>query len=202
MTGRGDPASARGTARRVGTWFGVAALAVSFAGIVVAIALAPWFSPTANALSDLGVRGQASAPAFNYGLIAGGALGVGFAARLWPDAPGRVGRAGVGVLAASFLSLALIGAFPTPHPYHFPVATGFYALFTYGLFLYGSAGALAGRVRAGLLAVWLGIAHATAWIGWAIAGAEGLAIPETVGALLLGIWVVVTTRRLRDTEAG
>jgi hypothetical membrane protein len=188
----------RPSLRHAGTHLGLLALAVSFLGIAVAIALAPWFSPTANALSDLGVRGQASAPAFNYGLIAGGALGVGFAARLRPAATGRLGRAGVAVFAASFLSLALIGVFPTPHPYHFPAAAGFYALFTYGLFVYGSAEALAGRVRPGLLAIWLGVAHVTAWMGWALAGVEGLAIPETAGALLLGVWVVATTRRLRE----
>jgi hypothetical membrane protein len=186
------------TIRRVGTWLGVLALAVSLLGIAAAIALAPWFSWTGNALSDLGVRGEASAPPFNYGLIAGGTLGVGFAARLWSDAPGRLGRAGLGVLGASFLSLALIGVFPTPHPYHFPVSLGFFALFTYGLFVYGSAKALAGRIRVGIGTIWLGISHVTFWAAWAFAGTEGVAIPETVGALLLGVWVVTTTRRLQE----
>jgi hypothetical membrane protein len=184
--------------RRAGTYLGVAALAVSVLGIAVAIALAPWFSPAGNALSDLGASGRASAPAFNYGLILGGILGTGFAVRLWPDAPGRLGRAGVGLLGVSFGSLALIGVFPTPHEYHFPVSVTFFTLFTYGLFVYGSADALAGRLRAGIGTVWLGIAHVTFWVGWAAAGTDGLAIPETVGAVLLGVWVVVTTRRLRE----
>lgn len=186
--------------RRAGTWLGVAALAISLLGIGIAVALAPWFSPTANALSDLGARGEASAPAFNYGLIAGGTLGVGFAARLWPDAPGRLGRGGVAVLGVSFVCLALIGVFPTPHPYHLPVAVAFFTLFTYGLFVYGSGEALAGRVRAGIGTVWLGIAHVTGWIVWAVAGPEGLAVPEMVGTILLGVWVVATTRRLRGAE--
>jgi hypothetical membrane protein len=188
--------------RRAGTWLGVAALTVSGLGIVVAVALAPWFSPTGNALSDLGVRGEASAPAFNYGLILGGILGTGFAVRLWPDAPGRLGRAGVGLLAVSFVSLALIGVFPTPHEYHFTVSVAFFTLFTYGLFVHGSADALARSVRAGLGTIWLGIAHVTFWVVWTAAGTDGLAIPETAGAVLLGVWVVVTTRRLRKTECG
>jgi hypothetical membrane protein len=185
--------------RRAGTWLGVVALAVSGLGIVAAVALAPWFSPTGNALSDLGARGETSAPAFNYGLILGGILGTGFAVRLWPDAPGRLGRAGVGLLGVSFVNLALIGVFPTPQGYHLPVAVAFFTLFTYGLFVYGSADALAGRVRAGIGTVWLGIGHVTFWVVWTVAGTDGLAVPETVGAGLLGVWVVVTTRRLRET---
>ena len=185
--------------RRAGTYLGVVALAVSVLGIGTAIALAPWFSPTADALSDLGVPGEASAPAFNAGLIVGGLLGTGFALRLWPDAPGRLGRAGVGILAVSFLCLSLIGVFPTPHEYHLAVSVAFFALFTYGLFVYGSADALAGCVRTGVGTVWLGIGHVTVWVVWAVAGTEGLAVPETVGAALLGIWVVATTRRLRET---
>lgn len=183
--------------RLAGTWLGVIALGVSTLGIATAIALAPWFSPTANALSDLGVRGRASAPAFNYGLIAGGVLGVGFAVRLWFDAPGRIGRVAVVILGASLASMALIGVFPTPHSNHFPAAVAFFLLFTYALFAYGSGEALVGRVRAGLTTIWLGIAHVTGWVVWALAGIEGLAIPETIGAALLGVWVVATTQRLR-----
>jgi len=183
--------------RRAGTWLGVAALAVSLLGIAVAIALAPWFSWTTNALSDLGVRGEASAPAFNAGLIAGGILGGGFAVRLWPDAPGRLGRAAAGVFGLSFACLALIGVFPTPHPYHFPVAAGFFGLFTCGLFAYGSAEALAGRVRIGVGTICLGVGHALGWAVWSVSGVDGLAIPEAVGTVLLGVWVVATTRRLR-----
>lgn len=190
------------TLRQVGTRLGVLGLAVSTLGIVVAIALAPWFSPTANALSDLGEVGRASAPAFNYGLIAGGVLGVGFAARLWVDASGTVGRAGVALLAAALASMALIGVFPIPHPNHFAVSVAFFTLFTYALFVLGSAGALAGRVRAGLGAIWLGIAHVTFWVVWTAVGTEGVAIPETVGALTLGVWVVARTRRLLATEGG
>jgi hypothetical membrane protein len=189
----------RPSLERAGTWLGVVALGVSGLGIAAAIVLAPWFSWTGNALSDLGVRGETSAPVFNYGLIAGGLLGAGFAVRLRSDAPGSLGRAGVGIFALSFLSLALIGVFPTPHPYHFPVSVGFFALFTYGLFVYGSGEALAGRVRHGIGTVWLGVTHVTVWVVWGVAGTDGLAIPETVGALLLGIWVVATTRRLRET---
>lgn len=185
------------TLRRAGTWLGVAGLAVSTLGIAVAIVLAPWFSPTANALSDLGEVGRASAPAFNYGLLAGGVLGVGFAVRLWPDASGRLGRVGVATLAAALASMALIGVFPLPHPNHFPVSVGFFALFTYALFVLGSAEALAGRVRAGLAAIWLAVAHVTGWVVWIAVGTEGIAIPEAFGAACLGAWVLARTRRFR-----
>jgi len=189
------------TLRRAGTWLGVLGLVVSTLGIAVAIALAPWFSPTANALSDLGEVGRGSAPAFNYSLVAGGVLGLGFAARLWPETPGRLGRAGVAVLAAALASMALIGVFPIPHPYHVPVSVAFFSLFTYALFVLGSAEALAGTVRAGLATIWLGIAHVTGWVVWTAVGTDGIAIPEAFGAACLGAWVVARTRRLRADSA-
>jgi hypothetical membrane protein len=183
--------------RRAGTWLGVLGVAAFVLGTTVAVVLAPWFSPTANALSDLGARGQASAPAFNLGLIAAGVLGVGFAARLWPEAPGTVSRAGVALLGLALVSLALVGVFPVPHSYHVPAAIGFFVSLTYALFVYGTGQVLAGRARSGLVTVWLGIAHVTGWLGWALAGARGLAIPESMGAMILGVWVVRTTQRLR-----
>jgi hypothetical membrane protein len=190
------------TLRRAVDWLGVVGLAVSTLGIAVAIALAPWFSPTSNALSDLGEIGRRSAPAFNYGLIAGGVLGVGFAARLVTHASGTIERSGVALLAAALASMALIGVFPIPHPNHLAVSVAFFSLFTYALFVLGSAEVLAGGVRAGLGAIWLGIAHVTGWVVWTAAGTEGIAIPETVGALALAVWIVARTRRLLDSSSG
>jgi len=186
------------TVRDAGVWLGVLGIAASFVGIAVAMSLAPWFSLTGNALSDLGASGRASAPAFNGGLLLGGLLGVGFAARLWPEAPGPAGRLGVVLIAAALGALALIGVFPTPHPYHLPVAITFYVSFTYALFVYGSGEALAGRVREGLASIWVGIMHVTVWFVWPFAGTHGVAIPEAAGALLLAIWVLRRAQRLRE----
>ena len=185
--------------RRAGTWLGVLGVTVSFLGILVAVVSAPWFAWGANALSDLGVPGRASAPAFNYALIAGGLFGMGFVVRLWVTVSGIVLRVGLVVFGVAFGCLSLVGAFPSPTAYHLPVAVGFFLSFTYGLFVYGTGEVVSGRVRAGLGSIWLGIAHVTAWIAWLVAGANGVAVPEAVGAILLAVWVGAVTRRLQRT---
>jgi len=56
----------RDTPAAVARAAGVAAVAVAFAGILAAVASAPWFSWASNALSDLGVAGGLTATLFNY----------------------------------------------------------------------------------------------------------------------------------------
>ncbi|ADJ15376.1 DUF998 domain-containing protein [Halalkalicoccus jeotgali] len=85
-----------------------------------------------------------------------------------------------------------VGWFPTGHPYHLPVAAGFYLLVTFALWLDGTAGVLAGESRFGLAAIWLANTHLLQWLAWA-AGLRigpGLAIPETIGAALFALWVL------------
>jgi hypothetical membrane protein len=145
---------------------------------------------------------------FNGGMTVAGLLGATFVVRLGLAEGGAVARVGQGLLVAATLALAGVGLFPAGGPtgLHTPVAVAFFVLLTYGLAVDGTAGVLAGRPRSGLLFVWLAFANATGWAVYAVvaAGAEsapGVALPELVGAVGLGVWTVTRTRWLRATGA-
>ena len=79
-------------------------MVAALGGIALAVALAPWFSPTANALSDLGVADRAAvATAFNGGLLIGGGAALAYAWALWAAAR----TLGARVVAAEFAVAAL-----------------------------------------------------------------------------------------------
>jgi hypothetical membrane protein len=104
----------------------------------------------------------------------------------------------VAVLAVALVAMALVGVFPLPHAAHGPVAVAFFVLFTYGLVVHGTGDVLAGAVGRGLVSIWLGIAHPTAWLLGLLGDADGVAIPEFVGAGLLAGWVWLLFRSLRS----
>lgn len=173
-------------------FLGVAAVVISVVGMFGAVSLAPWFSVYENALSDLGRSGRPSAPVFNGALIASGVLGVGFIAKLWRRSAPRVERLGIVLFGGATAFVVLVGMFPTPHPYHFPVAVGFYVSLTFALFVYGTADALAGTVKIGLTTIWLGIVHTTSWVvWWVLMGDRGIARPEAIGAGVVAVWVLM-----------
>ena len=66
---------------RIAGWFGIATPILSLTLVFVSVAMSPWFSWHANALSDMGV--SATPNPFNFGLIAGGLLYIVFAIGLW-----------------------------------------------------------------------------------------------------------------------
>ncbi len=187
------------------TWAGAAGAVVAFTAILLSIQLAPWFSWTGNALSELGYRSLEYSWVFNGGLMLAGALGFVFVARVSLESRNRAQWAGASVLLASMLSLAGIGLYPAGHHLHNPASTAFFVALTYGLLLYGTGDVLAGDTRRGLVTVWLGAINATGWLVWVIAfvvtysaggSIPGVALPEFLGALALGAWVVPATRRL------
>jgi hypothetical membrane protein len=189
---------ARPTARTIAAASGVAAVVVAFVSILGAVALAPWFSWQANALSHLGAPDRASAPLFNGGLILAGVLGLGLFPAVWRTATHPVQRVGAAILVLAVGAMALVGAFPVGHSLHGPVSVTFFVAFTYGLFAFGTGDALAGHPRRGVATIWLGIAHVTGWAFWLAADIEGVAIPEFVGATTLGVWVLATARRFHS----
>lgn len=191
---------ARSTFDQIWTYTGLAGVLAGFGGITVAVLLAPWFSWTANALSHLGDPVRASAPFFNGGLVLAGVLGVAFGLRVFQQAVHPVQRVGVAVVTVALANMGLVGIFDVTHDLHGPVAMVFFLGITYGWFVHGSGLALSGDVRGGLGVVWLGIVHVTGWLVWAAVGIEGIALPETVGALLLAVWIWDATRSLGDAD--
>jgi hypothetical membrane protein len=187
--------------QRLTSLAGIVGVLVAGVAIATSIHLSPWFTWTTNALSHLGRPGRTSAPVFNGGLIVAGLFGLVFALGQWHRRSGRVAALGSATLAASFVCLSLIGVFPVGHPAHVPVSVAFFAGFTYGLFLTGSGDILAGTVGPGLGAIWVGIVHVTVWVGWIVVGTDGVAIPETVGAVLLAAWVLHTAREGAQVQA-
>ena len=181
---------------------GLLAVAIAFGAVLASTVLSPSFSWATDALSDLGASASPTALLFNGGLIAGGALALPFAHLLWRRAATRVSRLGAAILAVGFACLALVGVFPIGTRLHLPVAVAFYLSITYGWFVRGTGVALAGRVRRGVGTIWFGVAHVTSWLAW-VAGARigpGIAVPETIGALLLAAWVALTVRRSGTRE--
>ncbi len=86
---------------------------VAFSCILLAIAYAPHFSWTDDALSNLGVMQSPTSTLFNLGLIAGGILGVFFASGLLKLSKGKLpGQIGALMFVLDCLALTAIGIFP------------------------------------------------------------------------------------------
>lgn len=203
---RGDPPGPRpgdrprpdgglSPAVRLWRYTGVAGIVAAFGGIAGAIAVSPWFTWTGSDLSDLGDPARVSAPLFGGGLVVAGLLGGLFGLYLRRRADGGVERAGLAVMTAAMADQALIGVFDVTHPWHYPVSVAFFAGITCGWFVHGAGLLLAGTARRGVAVVALGVAHAVAWAAWLVAGPDGLAVPETVGAVLLALWALDATWR-------
>jgi len=197
--GRVGGSVTRHTAAGAARASGVAAVVVAFAGILAAVASAPWFSWAANALSDLGVAGGLTAALFNYSLVAAGALALPFAWWLAASADSRFGALTAAGFAVTAVCMAGVGVFPSDTSLHAPAAVGTYLGLTYTLALDASDAILGGAPRRAIAGLWGALGHVTAWLLWAVAGpavgVEGLALPEVAGALLLSAWVVATARR-------
>ena len=176
---------------------GLSAPVVTFGAILVATLVSPNFSWTLDALSDLGVAGTSTAWLFNGGLVLGAILALPFLWGLWTRCESTFDAVGTVVLLLSLVAMGFVGVFHEGNDLHFPLALTFYAGLTYALFFLGSGRIVADERALGLGSIWLGVVHVTSWILWA-AGVRlgpGLAIPETVGALILIVWMVATVRR-------
>jgi hypothetical membrane protein len=174
-------------ARRVVPWTAVFATVVAFGAILTATTVAPWFSWTENALSDLGHHERATANLFNGGLIAAGFVGAVFPLWLAFDKDGFLRRLGAVVVAVTLIDLALIGFFPTPHDLHGTVSVVFFVGVTLGLIVWGIGDIRDDRrLRGGTIAA-TGFFHGVFWVVWfsSIVPYEGVAIPEFVGAVVL-----------------
>ena len=173
---------------------GIVTPLVAFVCISLAVTLSPHFSWAYNALSDLGVMAGSASILFNSGLIVSGALALLFTLGLFvsfkKSLPGRVGA-----LLFSFDSAALIviGIFPeNARPMHLYASEAFFALAPVSMFFLTASFFLASKVREGLLTLGSAMFSATVWIAeflwWYV---PGVAIPETLSALSVSLWVVI-----------
>jgi len=158
---------------------GVAGPAVAFSLIALALARSPWFSWTANALSDLGTRAE-SAALFNLGLIAGGGLLCVFAAGLWRSLRGKaLGRAGGLAFLLSAAALCGVGVFPeTAGRIHLYFSLAFFVGLVVALWLVGGALIQLGERRLGALVVGASVGAGAVWaLPW-----PAVAIPEIISS--------------------
>ena len=171
---------------------GVATPAVALSFIFLAISLSPWFSWTANALSDLGV-GEA-AWVFNSGLMAGGILTMVFAAGLLVAFGGRaLGRVGAVLLFLDAIALLGIGVFSeAAGDIHSYFSVAFFVLLPLSLFLLGADAVMVGSKKFGSFTIVDGALVILPWaFGW-----DGVAIPEAISALVASIWIMAEGVRL------
>ena len=174
-------------ASRVVPWTAVLAAVVAFGAILTTTTVAPWFSWTENALSDLGHHERATASLFNGGLIVAGLVGAVFPMWLTLDTDGTLRRLGAVTVAVTLVDLALIGVFPTPHDLHGTVSVVFFVGVTLGLIVWGIGDIRDDRrLRGGVIAA-TGFFHGVFWVVWfsSIIPYEGVAIPEFIGAVAL-----------------
>lgn len=172
---------------------GVLAPALAFSMIALAISRSPWFSWTGNALSDLGAE-ERSAPLFNSGLIAAGALLMPFAFGLrFPLKRRALGNAGAIVLALTGAALCAVGIFPeTVGDLHFYVSVAFFALLVVSLWLLGAALVQLGERGLGSLIAIAGFLAGIVWIlPW-----PAVAIPEAIASLVASACCVALSLKL------
>lgn len=180
---------------------GVLVPIVAFSCIGISIALSPWFTWRENALSDLGALSSPVWPIFDFGLIVSGALAVAFSYGLIGRLEERLGKAGGVIVLLGSASLALIGVFPEDFGFvHFAVSASFFFLVPVGLLVVGISRLR--RTGGALRALWaillaLSLASLATWAPWAALKPDlGIAVPETIAAVLMAVPVLLLSLRM------
>ncbi len=180
---------------------------IALVGIVIAIALSPWFNWFNNALSDLGhpwmiggsngvpgINGAASI--FNSSLSLAGFITLFLT--IWLIRYQIFERSIIGIIAAILLTIAQffligIGIFHEGYgPSHFLVSVGFFVTLVLAGMIYGIRLLQEGPNRfIGVLALSLTISSALIWVGYylSLMPFTGVAIPEIISAITAIIWV-------------
>ncbi len=185
-----------------------ASAALGFGAVVGALAMAPWFVWTKDALSDLGHPSHASAAVFGAGLAAAGAVYLVFVWALAAAAPRTVlGGAALLSLAFGGASLSAIGivneSYGAPHLF---VSVTYFTFVPVGMLLLAlSLEGSSRRIRAATLV----LAVAAGILGLSVALAQQFgwpfpsqAIPELLSSLLLGGWSVVAAFWVKTGRLG
>ncbi len=180
--------------RRLCRTSGILSPIVAFTFIALAIATHPWFSFNSNALSDLGALHTENNWIFNTGLIGGGALALLFSVGIQGKGRSRVENTGyLAFLVASFFML-LIGLFPEDTSPHWYVSVLFYLISAFAMLITGIAYILSERKKEGafsiiLLAIALSLSLGFDW--------KGIAVPETIGAIAIALWLYMLIFRIK-----
>lgn len=178
------------TIARAALWAGPLSIAISAVGILAATLLAPWFSWTEHALSDLGAVGAETALLFNGTVFLTGLLGIPFALLVYRRRTSRWRRVGTLLFGLAMPLLALVGVFALPSPYHAPVAIGFFLAFTLGILVDGIGAYRMDADTDGVVSMGLASGHVLGWIAWVVVGLEGVALPEMAGTVAIWLWVL------------
>ena len=176
---------------------GILGVVVIYLCITLSIMLSPWFSWTANALSDLGHPAKSTAaPIFNFGLAAGGILVALYAVSAMA---GKAKYSAI-LLAVTGISLTLVGVFNESWGWlHFAVSVVFFSFACLTLFTYSI------EMRS-LLAALSAIIGLLAWFFfWLDISQLGVAVPELISSLTATAWFLydnyLPTRKPAATRA-
>ncbi len=171
---------------RLTGFFGIVAPLFGLLIVASAIWLAPWFSWTSNALSDLGGTEGPESIIFNAGLAMTAALMMMFSGGLFEMTKGNIiGQIGSGLhLAASFLLAGIGIANITVEPWHLYVSVGFFVAFPLSAVFIGYF-CFKNKMRYYTLLGWGTAALAAAvWLlPWG-----AIAIPEALSVTYLAVW--------------
>jgi hypothetical membrane protein len=173
---------------------GIITPSVAFSCILLAIAYAPHFSWTHNALSDLGVMPNPTSVLFNLGLIVSGILAIVFAFGLLIFFNKTVsGRIGAIMFVLDCLALICIGIFPeSAKPMHLYASVAFFAIFPLAMFLMTASFVLSSKHRMAVFTFSIAVFAAVVWAAeFLMHYVPGVAIPETLSALAACLWVAV-----------
>ncbi|WP_248515505.1 DUF998 domain-containing protein [Salinarchaeum laminariae] len=193
---------------------GILAPPIVLVGIFLATIVDPSFSWLNSALSHTGelppgrsisfdlLVDRPSFFLFNGSLIVTGFGGLPFAWLLYRDADHPLKRSGAVTLALALLSLAAVGVFHLPHSWHAPAAIVHFIATMGFLLVYGLGLAETGERRRGAVTAGLGVLVLATWLLWTLVLTDaGIAIPEMVGAVALGGWVVTEAfEKLEEEE--
>lgn len=210
--------------RRLLATFGYAAPAVSISFVFLATVLDPKFSWQSRSLSSIGEAtgtslfalsstNQIAFNLFNAGLFLAGVLGLPFVLALWYDAEKRAERISTGLLTVTLLGNLGVGVAYLDGPFagfHFPAAMTLFFGIALTIWVHSTGQIQRTGGERGLLFLWLSNVYVLIWVVWIVLEtlvftADGdtwtwFAVPEFIGAVLLGVWVAFQANRLLTTE--
>ena len=197
--------------------FGIAGIASPIIGlllVLVSISFSPWFDWPVNSLSDLGVEQQGGTQIaiwiFNGGMIIAGVLIAVFVFFTRKTIPNNLmSKIAYSILFIGGINLALVGVFPydISESIHRNVALIYFIFTPIGLMIIGAERFSRDRnfaifsIVSGIIALAVIIGAVLSILGSPISTIypEGVAIPEFIEAVILGLWVGIAGLRVLKT---